>query len=230
MDDVVFEERRGAYSDTAAARFSVPWLSLVTETDARLVIRTLRRFLSDESFPEAVFNMNGRILVTVEEARTRYQACLDWFEETNLLMISNGPFFLTRYDPPAQFAQADAFRAEGYPFKPGDWEFGEPPVLSVNVEPPPPAVLGDAVSLPVTVEGPGALSLRYALVDPSAAEPEAAIVVSGDAEGADGAFTVDIGPEVTGVLFPGVYQLFLLASSDQLARVTERAVDLSIGV
>ena len=132
MDDVVFSERRGAYSDTAAAHFSVPWLSLVTETDARTGHPRHATFLGDETFPEAIFNLNGRKLVTVDDAKARYQACIDWFEKTNMLMISNGPFFLTRYDPPAQFAQADAFRAEGYPFKPGDWEFGEPPVLAVE--------------------------------------------------------------------------------------------------
>ncbi|HLL50070.1 MAG TPA: hypothetical protein VK356_05320, partial [Thermomicrobiales bacterium] len=196
----------------------------------RLVIRTLRGFLSDESFPEAIFNLNGRNLVTVDDAKARYQACIDWFDQTNLLVISNGPFFLTRYDPPAQFAQADAFRPEGYPFRPGDWEFGEPPELAINVEPPPPAVLGDAISLPVTVDGPGALSVRYALVDPSAADPETAIVASGEAAGTDGAFTIELGTDVTVLLFPSVYQLFLLASSDQLARVTERVVDLPLGV
>jgi hypothetical protein len=103
-------------------------------------------------------------------------------------------------------------------------------VLTVDVEPPPAAVLGDAISLPVTVEGPGALSLRYALVDPSAADAETAIVASGDAAGENGAFTVEIGADVTALLFPSVYQLYLLASSGELARVTERAVDLSIGV
>jgi len=46
----------------------------------------------------------------------------------------------------------------------------------------------------------------------------------------DGGFTVEIGADVTGLLFPSVYQLYLLASSDELARVTERVVDLSIGV
>ncbi|MCD6032363.1 MAG: hypothetical protein K0S78_4545 [Thermomicrobiales bacterium] len=230
MDEVVFQERRGAYSDTAAARFSVPWLSLVTETDARLIIRTMRRLQGDSAFPEAIFNLNGRNLVTAEEANARYQACLDWFDQTNLLVISNGPFFLTRYDPPAQFAQADAFRAEGYPFQPGDWAFGEPPVLSVSVEPPPPALLGDSVSVPVSVEGPGALSLRYVLIDPSAADAASSVVASGEATGTDGSFTVEIGSDVTGALFPSVYQLFLLASSDELARVTERAVDLPIGV
>lgn len=230
MDDVVFNERRGAYSDTTAARFSVPWLSLVSETDARLVIRTMRRLQGDNAFPEAIFTINGRTLVTAEEANARYQACLDWFDQTNLLVISNGPYFLTRYDPPAQFAQADAFRAEGYPFQPGDWLFGEPPTLDLSAEPPPPAMLGDALSVPVSVAGPGALSLRYALIDPSAADAASSVVASGDAEGSNGAFTVEIGSNVTAALFPGVYQLFLLASSDELARVAERAVDIPVGV
>jgi peptide/nickel transport system substrate-binding protein len=230
MDEVVFGQRRGAYSDTAAARFSVPWLSLVSETDARLVIRVLREFLGDGTFPEAIFDLNGRALMTADEAKARYQACLDWFDLTNLLVISNGPFFLTRYDPPAQFAQVDAFRAEGYPFKPGDWAFGEPPTLAVDIAAPPPALLGDAISVPVTVEGPGVLSLRYALIDPSSADPETTIVASGEASGADGSFTVELGSDITSALFPSVYQLFVLASSDELARVTERAVDLPIGV
>ena len=230
MDDVVFAQRRGAYSDTAAARFSVPWLSLVAETDARLVVRTLRGFMEDSAFPEAIFNLNGRQLMSADEAKARYQASMDWFDQTNLLVISNGPYFLTRYDPPAQFAQADAFRAEGYPFTAGDWQFGEPPALTLDVAPPLPAVLGDAISLPVNVEGPGALFVRYALVDPSAADPEATIVASGDANGEGGAFTIEIASDVTSLLFPAVYRLYILAASDELARVAERIVDLPIGV
>ena len=41
MDDVVFDQRRAAYSDTSAQRFGVPWLSLVQDRDARTVDRTL---------------------------------------------------------------------------------------------------------------------------------------------------------------------------------------------
>jgi hypothetical protein len=74
------------------------------------------------------------------------------------------------------------------------------------------------------------LSLRYALIDPSAADADASVVASGEAAGADGSFSVEIGADVTAALFPSVYQLFLLASSDELARVTERAVDLPVGV
>jgi peptide/nickel transport system substrate-binding protein len=230
MDDVVFAQRRGAYSDTTAARFSVPWLSLVTESDARLIDRTLRRFLAEEVVPPGVFEVNGRTLVTPEDARARYEAAQAWFDRTGMLVISNGPFTLERYDPPAQFAELAAFRAEGYPFKPGDWLFGAPPQVLIRADPPPAAVLGEPVALPVAVEGPGELALRYALVDPAATDPAARVLASGPASGDGGAFTVEIGPEVTGALFPGVYQVFLLASSGELARVAEQRVDLEIGV
>ena len=228
MDQVVFGERRAAYSDTAAARFNVPWLSLVTESDARLVDRTLRQFAADRTVPPRVFDFGGRSLVSPEEAVARYEAAQAWFDETGMLVISNGPFFLTRYDPPAQFAELEAFRAEGYPFRPGEFAFGAPPSLTVQAEPPA-TLLGEPIAVPVTVEGPGTLALRYALVDPAAA-PEARLLASGPAAGSDGSFTVEIGADVTGALFPGIYQLYLLASSDELARVTERRLDLEIGV
>jgi peptide/nickel transport system substrate-binding protein len=227
MDDIVFVQRTGAYSDTAAARFSVPWLSLVTETDARTVVRSLRRFVRDEFVPAGVFDLNGRALVTPEQAIARYEAAIAWFDQNGLLVISNGPYQLVRYDPPAQFAELRAFRAEGYPFRPGDWRFGVPPRLSIQAAPPPPAVLGEPISVPVTVQGPGALSLQYALVDPA----QGTIATSGPATGGQGgAFTVDLDPAVTAALFPSIYQLYLLASSDAIAQVAEQRIDLEIAL
>ena len=44
LDQLVFVERSGAYTDTAAQRFGVDWLSLVLEQDARAVQRVLREF------------------------------------------------------------------------------------------------------------------------------------------------------------------------------------------
>nr|MBA3644517.1 hypothetical protein [Chloroflexia bacterium] len=227
MDNIVFEQRRGAYSDTAAARFSVPWLSLVTETDARAIVRVLRQFATDGFVPPGVFDLNGRMLVTPEQAVARYEAAQAWFDQTGLLVISNGPFSLSRYDPPAQFAELLAFRPETYPFKPGDWRFGVPPRITIQAAPPPPAILGEPISLPVTVQGPGALSVQYALVDPA----QGTIATSGAATGGDGgAFVVDLDPAITSTLFPGIYQLFLIASSDAIAQVAEQRVDFEIGV
>lgn len=225
MDDVVFEKRQGAYSDTAAARFSVPWLSLVTESDARLVLRSIRQFQREESVPAGVFEIGGVSLVTPEEAVARYEACDAWFEATNLLMLANGPYQLTRYDPPAQFAQLDAFRAEGYPFTVEDFRLGVPPQIGIEPVTPETITLGEPVSIPVQVNGPGTLSLQYTLVDPAAGE----VLVTEVAEGGEGgAFEVNIDPAITDALFPGIYQLFLLASSTDIARVAQQQVDLQV--
>ncbi|MEA2025906.1 MAG: ABC transporter substrate-binding protein, partial [Chloroflexota bacterium] len=132
MDDLVFEQRRAAYSDTAAARFSVPWLSLVLKRDAGLVDRTLRSLERDEFVPEGVFDFGGQVLVAPEEAMARYEAAQDWFDDKDHLVISQGPFYLEQFDPPAQFAELLAFRDPSYPFKPGDHYRGEPPTLAID--------------------------------------------------------------------------------------------------
>ena len=227
MDDLVFAKRQAAYSDTAAGRFSVPWLSLVTESDSRLVVRTLRQFLREEAIPAGVFEIGGRTLVTPEDAAARYEAAIAWFDEKNMLVVSNGPYYLNRFDPPAQFAELVAFRDENYPFKPGDWLYGAPERLSIAATPPPPVTLGAPLEVPVQVTGPGALSLRYVLVDPAAGT----VAGSGDAAPADGgAFTVSVDPAIAANLFPGIYQLYLLASSDAIAQVAEQRVDVEVSV
>ena len=226
MDDVVFEKRTGAYSDTTAARFSVPWISLVTESDARLVLRSVQEFGRQGTIPEGVFDLNGTTIVTEEEATARYEAVDVWFDETNLLVIANGPFQLTRYDPPAQFAQLDAFRPEGYPFTVEDFRFGEAPSLTVSVEAPATIELGADISVPVTVEGPGTLGAQYTFIDSATGE----VLETGDAAGEGGSFTVMIDPAVSSMLFPGLYELVVLASSSELAKVAQQRLDLEIGV
>jgi peptide/nickel transport system substrate-binding protein len=227
MDDVVFEKRQGAYSDTSAARFSVPWISLVTESDARLVLRSIKQFGREKSIPAGVFDIGGNSIVTEEEAAARYEAVEKWFDATNLLVLTNGSYQLTRYDPPAQFAQLDAFRAEGYPFTAEDFRFGTPPDLTIEAAAPPTIALGDPISIPVSVSGPGTLSVQYTFIDAAAGT----VLATANAEGGDGGkFTVNVDPAISSTLFPGLYQLFLLASSTDLAKVAQQRLDLEIGV
>ncbi|MCA9858497.1 MAG: hypothetical protein KC438_02200, partial [Thermomicrobiales bacterium] len=226
MDDVVFEKRTGAYSDTAAARFSVPWLSLVTESDARLVLRSIREFGRQNTIPAGVFDIGGASIVSEDEAVARYEAVDQWFDETNLLVIANGPYRLSRYDPPAQFAQLDAFRPEGYPFTPDDVRFGEPPALTVSASPPDALALGDDITVPVTVDGPGTLAVQYTFIDSATGE----VLESGAASGEGGSFTIAVDPAISAMLFPGLYELVVLASSSELAKVALQRLDLEIGV
>lgn len=223
MDRLVFDERRAAYSDTAAARYDVPWLSLVMRSDARLVDRMLRQM---EGELPAGLQLGDRSLVTQEEADARYQAAQDWLDDHDHLVISQGPYVLTRFDAPAQFAQLDAFRDPAYPFTAADFTLGDPPELTI--EPPADALIGvgQPAELTVTVTGEGTLGLRYLLLDPATG----AVVQEGAAEpgATPGTFVVRLPAEVTGQLFPGLYRLSLAASSDATALITERTVDVEV--
>lgn len=225
MDDLVFSQRRGAYSDTAASRFNVPWISLVMDRDSLLVRRTLQSFEQSRFVPRNVFDVAGRSLVSGDEAVERYRAALDWHSSYNNLVISNGPYYLAAYDPPAQYAELRAFREASYPFKPGDWLFGTPPGLSIitpqlaEIQP------GRAVEYTIDVDGPGELELHYVMVDPA----DGSVVVAGVAEPVRaGRFSVGIPADVTATLWPGLYRLHLGATSDRLARVVEYTANVDV--
>ena len=106
MDDLVFEQRRAAYSNTAASRFSVPWLSLVLRARCRprrphAATAGARRGRAGRASPTSA----ARPWSTPEEAVARYEAAQDWFDDKEHLVISQGPFYLEQFDPPAQFAE-----------------------------------------------------------------------------------------------------------------------------
>ena len=223
MDDLVFEQRRAAYSDTASARFDVPWISLAMKSDARLVRNTLREQAREGELPESYFTIGNRALVSPQEAEARYQAAIDWFELREHLVISNGPFFLTRYDPPAQFAEIQAFRDPTYPFKPGDFYLGAAPRIEITRVHSEGIVRGQDVQVEVEVEGPGQLGVRYVFFDPSKGE----VIATGEATSSGtGALAVRLDAATTAGLDSSLYQLLLAAFSDEIAAVTQRRVDL----
>jgi len=225
LDDLVFKQRRAAYSDTAAARYNVPWISLVLDRDARLVRKAMMDIRRAKGFPAAVFTLPGadESLVDAKTADVRYGATLDWFTEHGHLIISNGPFFLARYDPPAQFAELNAFRDPTYPFTAADLYKGTPQLIEFAAIDAESIVLGEAYEATFTLKGPGKLSLRYLLVDAATN----AIIAQGDATAAGAnKFSVKLTEDETFDLDFGLYRLVLAATSDQLAQLTERQVEI----
>ena len=87
-------------------------------------------------------DLDGESLTTLSDAIDRYQAVIDWFNDTGLMVISNGPFKLTRYDPPAQFAELIANRHPDYPFSAGDWNFGSAELVQLTETPTQPLQIG----------------------------------------------------------------------------------------
>ncbi len=225
MDDLVFKQRRAAYSDTAAARFNVPWISLVMERDVNLVDRTLKQLKRESTVPKGVFEIGAYSLVTPADAAARYQAALDWSDAHGNLVISNGPFYLSRYDPPAQFAEIDAFRDKTYPYKPGDWYIGEMQDVKIESSGSVELIPGKDTEITVRVTGPGKVGVRFVFVDPVVRE----VIYSGDGVSTGSSdFVVAIPGKATDSLFPGLYQLSLVAYSDTIATVTDRLVDVDV--
>ena len=225
MDDLVFSQRRAAYSDTSAARFNVPWISLVMKRDAKLVERTLKRFSREEFQPEGVFDFGGRILVSANEAEERYRAALTWIDETDHLVISNGPFWLVRYDPPAQFAELQAFRDESYPFQPGQRYLGQPKEILIDAPVESALRSGKEAEWEINVTAPGELELRYLLLDAATNQTVDSGIAQQDE---NGLFKIEVTTEVSKDLFPGLYHLHLAASSSELALIAERRVDVEV--
>jgi len=231
MDELVFGQRRAAYSDTAAARYNVPWISLVLDRDARLVRKAMLDLRRLETIPTDVFTLptaDGEIVLTSsEEGVERYTAVLEWFDEKGHMVISNGPFMLERYDPPAQFAELVAFRDESYPFTASDLYRGLPDLIEyVEIEAPP-IELGADFEVTLTLEGPGNLSMRYLMIDTATGE----IIQQGDAETLDpNWFAIRMTAETTDQLELGIYELVLVAYSDELARMAERRIELEADI
>ncbi|MDE0142629.1 MAG: ABC transporter substrate-binding protein [Caldilineaceae bacterium] len=231
MDELVFGQRRAAYSDTAAARYNVPWISLVLDRDARLVRKAMLDLRRLETIPTDVFTLptadGEMVLTSSEEGVERYTAVLEWFDEKGHMVISNGPFMLQRYDPPAQFAELVAFRDESYPFTASDLYRGLPDLIEYTEIEAPPIELGADYEVTLTLDGPGNLSLRYLLIDTASGD----IIQQGDADTLDpNWFAIRMTAETTDQLELGIYELVLVAYSDELARMAERRIELEADI
>ena len=195
------------------------------DRDARLVRKTLLDLSKVKTLPDNIFKLPGAAasLVDADIAAARYQATLDWFDQYKHLVISNGPFFLARYDPPAQFAELDAFRDPNYPFTPADLYKGAPQLIEFAATEADSIVLGEPYEATVTLEGPGTLGVRYLFSDAATG----AIIAQGEAEATgDNEFTVNLDGDQTLELDIGLYQLSLAAYSDQLAQMSERRIEV----
>ena len=227
MDDLVFDKRKAAYSDTAAEKFQVPWISLVMENDARLVRNVLLEFARNSFLPETVFTVDGQNLVSQSDANERYSTAASWFDEYKILVISNGPFMLTKFEPQSQYAELNAFRDSTYPFKPGDWYRGSAQLVEITDVEGDPIQVGEEAHYEISVTGPGEMSLKYILFDPVDGE----VLATGDGElDSPTELHINIPSSVTSnMLIGSPYRLYLAAFSDEISYVTERVKNIDVG-
>jgi peptide/nickel transport system substrate-binding protein len=188
----------------------------VPETHAGYVADSLATFITEDYFPSSYFTVGDTVYDTLDNAKAKYQACIDWYDEKGIIWISNGPFYLNDFDAEAQYAETKAWRDPTYPFSPGDWYYGRPAVPEVVDVMLPTITKGIASTIDVSMVGPETLGATYIITEEATGE----LVMKGEASttATYGALEVELSAADTDTLdIGGRYVLTILGKSPDVA-------------
>jgi len=120
-----------SFSKSQSTTKNAEWLSLIIPEHANLIKNELIKMKNENFIPAPLKN-----IITLEEAKKRYDASIKWIEKHNHALISNGAFFLDKYNPSGRIIDLKLFDDSSYPFKTGYWSTFEKPksiqVTSIN--------------------------------------------------------------------------------------------------
>jgi peptide/nickel transport system substrate-binding protein len=217
-DILNYQEKKYAYGGASAASRGVKWINLVLAEHVNDVISTLQAMKGEGYFPESYFKLGDKLFENRETALSRYDAAIKWGQEHGHVWISNGPFYLDKFDSAAQTAVVKAFRDPSYPFKPGDNFF--PPITPVQV-----LRIGKGTVVPgataqvlIDAEGEGLLKTKYLIRDVATGQ----ILMVGDSESVTPKrMLIKLAPEFTSKLTPGaLYELIVATYSEDAATIS----------
>jgi peptide/nickel transport system substrate-binding protein len=202
-----------AFSKTDSTSKSVDWLSLVIPSHANAIKEELHKMKAENYIPNAL-----RGIVSIEEAKKRYDASINWITHHNNAIIGNGPFYLDSYNPSGGVITLKAFRDQSYPFYLGYWRKYEHPQLASieNINEIPRFVrIGQAFNLPLQVNIDGKPS-NNATVNYYFSNSSGSVIISGMAKQMSatvGRFAIDLSDNDTRKLSAGSNTLNVFAAS-----------------
>lgn len=216
-DQLVFNQKTYAYSQSASRSRSVPWMNPVLSGHASDIAAALQTFVNNNYFPAKRFTVGSTVYATAAESVARYQAAISWITAHQHAWISDGPFYLDTFSAQGDTLTLKAWRDSTYPFSPGKWVRGEPPLVTIQNVGIPTVNKGQSASLLVDLNGPPPLHVKYILRD----SVKGNILSVGDGSLASGSrFIINLVPSLTGTLnatFP--YEITILAYSDAAASI-----------
>jgi peptide/nickel transport system substrate-binding protein len=117
-----------SFSKSQSTTKNAEWLSLIIPEHANLIKKELIKMKNEDFIP---FPLKG--IVSLEEAKDRYDASIDWIEKHNHALISNGAFYLDRYNPSGRIIDIKRFNDSSYPFERDYWSnFVNPKSIQVT--------------------------------------------------------------------------------------------------
>jgi len=198
-----------SFSRSGATSKNVNWLSLIVPNDAKIIEGYLSDFKNSNHIPSALesFESNQKYF------ESRYDASINWIQENNHAIISNGPFFLDSYSPESRTITINAFDDPTYPIESGTWsefEIVQFPQIE-NVELPELVVKGEELSIPIQTKD--TTRIQYFLTN-----SEGNIVESGVEQVSGKQTTLTLSEEKTERFLIGANDLKVFAMSDTVLR------------
>ena len=117
-----------SFSKSQSTTKSAEWLSLIIPEHANLIKKELIKMKNENFIPTPLKN-----IVSLKEAKNRYEASINWIEKHNHALISNGAFYLDRYNPSGRIIDIKLFNDSTYPFERNYWsKFENPKSIQVT--------------------------------------------------------------------------------------------------
>ena len=110
-------EGKVSFSRSGSTSKNINWLSLILPNDSSIIKEYLKDFKKTNYIPASLHGIEEEH----EYFQNRYEASINWIENYNHAVISNGPFFLDSYSPGSRTILVKTFEDKSYPFKAGTW-------------------------------------------------------------------------------------------------------------
>lgn len=150
-----------SFSRSGSTSKNVNWLSLIIPNDANIIKNYLQEFKETNHIPKALKENNQNL----EYYQNRYDSSINWIQNNQHAVISNGPFYLESYSPESRTIKVIAFDDDSYPFKKGEWEIFEktnfPSIEKIEMN----KVIQKGEEFTLTVETRNSDSILYFLTD-----------------------------------------------------------------
>lgn len=201
-----------AYSRSQATAKNIEWLDPIVPDHANMIKAELQKMKNENFVPLALTG-----IVSVDDAKQRYDSSINWIDEHKHAIISNGAFYLDSFNIGGGTITIKAFKDQSYPFEVGHWsEFENPKLAQINrVDATRSITIGQPSTMTVSLEVDGQPS-NDALVNYFISDKQGNVVVQGEAQPAadsTGTFKIEVPADETSKLPPGPNLLKIFANS-----------------
>ena len=203
---------KSSFSRSESLTKNVSWLSLIIPNDARMIQSQLEEFKSSNFIPDALTDFQQITDFQID----RYQSSIDWINQHEHAVISNGPFYLEGYSPDSRSITIKSFDSSGYPLQQGIWNNFEhaefPTIESVDIE----ELVQKGMKLDIPVKVTNSSEIQYFL-----SNTQGIVITSGVQNVHDNHATITIENDEIDNLLVGPNTLKIFAASDDVLRPYE---------